>query len=107
MTTPMTISQILEAASQLSTEQQFALNKGLCAMVRPRRTIAQIASGSAFVPGMIVRFDAKRKGIKMIRINKFNRAGTAVVGYEVDSKGDRLPMAPRWTVATTLCVKVA
>ena len=103
----MTISQILEAASHLTPEQQLALNKGLCEMIRSgRRVQATVASG-AFAIGDVVRFDAKRKGLKTIKISGWNRARTCAVGFECDAKGEKLPMAVRWTVATTLLSKVA
>lgn len=107
MTTPMTLSQILEAASHLSPEQQLALNKGLCEMIRRDRRVKASVIGSQFFPGMIVRFNAKSKGIKTIKIEKFNRAGTCVVGYECNAQGEKSPFAVKWTVANTLCTKVA
>lgn len=107
MTNPMTISQILAAASVMSVTEQLIINKGLCEIIRRGRTVAKITSGAAFVPGMIVCFDAKRKGIKTIKIEKFNRAGTAVVGFECNAQGEKLPGSNRWTVANTLCSKVA
>jgi hypothetical protein len=43
----------------------------------------------------------------MIKISGWNRARTCAVGHECNSKGETLPMAVRWTVATTLLSKVA
>ena len=107
MTTPMNISQILEAASQLSVEQQLALNKGLCELIKRNRRVQAAVTGTQFVPGMVVRFNAKSKGFKNIKIEKFNRAGTCVVGYEVHPEtGLKQLPAVRWTVANTLCTKV-
>ena len=103
----MNITQLLEAASKLSYEDQRALNHGLCEIMKRSSRVKATIVGASFVPGMLVRFDAKRKGIKTIKIDTFNRAGTAVVGYEVNAQGEKLPFGMRWTVATTLCSKVA
>lgn len=102
----MNVSQILQAAAQLSTVDQLVLNKALVEMIRRNRKVQLAQAGAKLVPGQIVRFDAKRKGVKHIKIEKFNRAGTAVVGYECDLTGNKLPLAVRWTVTTTLCQAV-
>lgn len=99
----MTLSQILNAASDLSVEQQLALNKALCEMIKSQRRQKLALVGAAFRIGQIVRFNAKTKGMKSIKIEKFNRAGTAVVGFEVNTKGEREPFGTRWTVANSLC----
>jgi hypothetical protein len=101
------IQKILNAAADLTVEEQLVVNKGLCEMIRQSRKIKLAVAGTAFVPGDVVRFNAKSKGMKHIKIEKFNRAGTAVVGHECDAKGTKLPMATRWTVANTLCTKAA
>ena len=103
----MTISQLLNAAAELSTEQQLALNKGLCELIRSKRKLnATVASGN-FSIGDVVRFDAKRKGMKVIKISGWNRARTCAVGYECSHDGTPTAMPTRWTVATTLLSKVA
>lgn len=102
----MNIAQILQAAGQLSVEEQLELNKGLCEMIRQGRKMVAAVRGATFTPGMVVTFNAKSKGIKNIKIKQFNRAGTCVVGYECDRQGNVLPNAVRWTVANTLCTKV-
>ncbi len=102
----MNVSQILQAAAQLSTTDQLTLNKALVDLIRRNRKVQLAQAGAKFVPGQIVRFDAKRKGIKHIKIEKFNRAGTAVVGYECDKDGVQFTPSTRWTVATTLCTPV-
>lgn len=101
--TTMTVSQILEAAGQLSTADKLVLNRALVEMIRTSQRVHKVLAGSKFNIGQIVRFDAKRKGIKFIKIEKFNRAGTAVVGYECDRTGNKSALATRWTVSTTLC----
>ena len=102
----MTLSQLITAASDLSTEQQLALNKALCELIRSNRKVnAAIASGN-FQIGDVVRFDAKRKGLKIIKISGWNRARTCAVGHECSHDGTPTPMGVRWTVATTLLSKV-
>jgi hypothetical protein len=102
----MTIGQILEAANQLTPAQMLELNKHLCELIRNKRRATAAVVGTAFVPGMVVRFNAKTKGMKHIKIEKFNRAGTCVVGYECDASGNKVGFV-KWTVANTICVKVA
>ena len=105
MATTMTLSQIINAASELSREQQLALNKALVEMIRSERRVTLALAGAQFKIGQIVRFNAKTRGIKTMQIEKFNRAGTAVVGFELREDGSK--SITRWTVATTLCTAVA
>ena len=100
---PMTISQILQAANQLSMDEKLQLNRSLVEMIRTNQRVQKVVAGSKFCVGQLVRFDAKRKGTKFIKIEKFNRAGTAVVGYECDRAGNKAALSTRWTVSTTLC----
>lgn len=100
-----TLSTLISAAAQLSTEQQRELNRALCALIKQGNKINAIVQGSKFMPGQVVRFNAKTRGIKMIKIEKFNRAGTAVVGRECDAKGVQTSTM-RWTVGATLCTIV-
>ena len=103
--TAATISSVLESLSTLSVEQQLAVNKALCEMIKNARRAKMAVAGAKFFPGQIVRFNAKSRGMKFLKIEKFNRAGTAVVGFECDANGEnKLPA--RWTVATTLCTAV-
>jgi len=102
----MTLSEILEVAGQLSTDDKLILNRSLVEMIRTSQRVHKVIAGSKFTIGQIVRFDAKRKGIKFIKIEKFNRAGTALVGYECDRTGNKSTLPTRWTVSTTLCAPV-
>lgn len=104
--TTLTVAQLVQSAAQLTVEQQLALNKALCQMIKSGRRVQAAVAGSEFRIGDVVRFNAKTRGIRTIKIEKFNRAGTAVVGWEVDAQGVRLPYGTRWTVANTLCSKV-
>ena len=107
MTGPMTLSQILLAASQLSVEQQLELNKGLCEMIRRSRRAQATVLAAKFVPGQIIRFvksgRGRHAGLHYVKVDGFNRAGTCIVGYECDAQGNKLPLAVKWTVATTSC----
>lgn len=105
--TTLTVAQLVQSAAQLTIEQQLALNKALCQMIKSGRRVQAAVAGSEFRIGDVVRFNAKTRGIRTIKIEKFNRAGTAVVGWEVDAQGVRIPFGTRWTVANTLCSKVA
>ena len=104
--TTMTVSALITEMAKLPENQQLILNKALVDLIRRNRKIKAAVEGTKFLIGDVVRFDAKRKGIKFIKIEKFNRAGTAVVGYECDKDGFRFQTATRWTVATTLCSKI-
>ena len=101
-----TISSILSAAASLSVEQQLALNKGLCELIKRNRRAQAAVAGAQFVPGDVVRFNTKTRGIKHIVINGFNRAGTAVVGYECYPNGQLMSGGLRWTVSNNICTKV-
>jgi hypothetical protein len=101
------VAQLAVQMQYLSVDEMLALNKALVDMIKTKRRVQQAVVGSSFSIGQIVQFDGKRKGIKHIKIENFNRARTAVVGYEVDPKtGERTPFGVRWTVTNTLCTKV-
>lgn len=101
------VAQLAVQAQTLSVDEMLALNKALCDMIKTKRRVQQAVVGADLQPGQIVRFDAKTKGIKHIKIEKFNRARTCVVGFEVDPKTGAKTGLTRWTVANTLCTKVA
>lgn len=103
-----TVAQLVSLARNLNTDEMFALNKALVEMIKSQRRLLQAVVGSSFAIGDVVRFDAKSKGIKHIKIEGFNRARTAVVGREIDPvTKTAVPFATKWTVANTLCVKTA
>lgn len=99
----MTLSQIIFAANDLTVEQQLALNKALCEMIKTKRRQTQAVIGAGFKIGQVVRFVTKSGQAKHIKIQKFNRACTSVVGFEVDEKGNSQPLSTRWTVANSFC----
>ena len=103
--TKMTITQLIIEMQKLTEAEQLVLNKSLVQMIRNGRKAEQSAAINKFNTGDIVIFMCSKRnfyGMKRIRIDKFNRAGTAVVGYEVNAKGDRLPDGPRWTVSSNI-----
>lgn len=102
-----TISSILNDAATLSVSEQLALNKALCELIRRSRNVNAVVQGAQFQVGDIVKFDAKRRGMKHLKVEKFNRAGTAVVGYECTANGMPVAGAPRWTVSNNVCTKIA
>jgi len=104
--TNLTISELISAANKLTVEDQLVLNKALCVMIRTKRKTDAIISSTKFFPTQIVKFNAKTRGIRMLKIEKFNRAHTAVVGYEVDETGKQVPYSAKWTVSITLCTPV-
>ena len=97
------VAKLVDEMQKLNVEQQLALNKALVALIKGKRKAQAAAVGSQFNIGQIVVFNAKTRGIKRIKIEKFNRAGTAVVGWECDTSGVKFAGGQRWTVATTLC----
>ena len=100
------VAQLATQAQNLSVDEMLALSKALCDMIKSKRRVQQAVVGSAFSIGDIVRFDAKRGGVKYIKINNFNRARTAVVGREINpTTKDFLSGGSKWTVANTLCLK--
>ena len=104
--TAMTLSSLIASAAELSIEQQLELNKALCQLIKNKRRVEAVVVGSKFLPGQLVRFDAKTRGIKIIKIEKFNRAGTAVVGREHNAKGEQTSTM-RWTVSVNLCTVIS
>lgn len=99
----MNITQIVNSATTLSVNDLLLLNKIVCQMIKNRRNIQAATIGATFKIGQIVTFNAKTQGIKRIKIEKFNRAGTCVVGKECLADGTILVSNTKWTVANTLC----
>lgn len=104
------IATILAQAAQLSVEDQLLLNKGLCDMIRRGRKVQQATTAMKFVPGNVIKFfksgRGRNAGTHYVRVEGFNRAGTCIVGYECDANGNKLPLSPKWTVASTVCTLV-
>jgi hypothetical protein len=103
--TAMTLSSLIASASELSIEQQLELNRALVQLIKNKRRVDAVVTGSKFFPGQLVTFDAKTRGQKIIKIEKFNRAGTAVVGREHNAQGVQTSTM-RWTVSANLCFAI-
>jgi hypothetical protein len=91
-------------ALKMSDADLVALNKGLIMLIKAQRSAKAFVAGTQFVPGQIVTFRTKTRGTKRIKIEKFNRAGTCVVGKECLADGTILVASAKWTVGATLCV---
>ena len=100
------VVQLLAAVNvmKLTDAELLSLNKGLCMLIKAQRSAKAFVAGSNFVPGQIVTFRTKTRGTKRIKIEKFNRAGTCVVGKECLADGTILVASAKWTVGATLCV---
>lgn len=91
-------------AANMTDAELISLNKGLIILIKAQRSAKAFVAGSNFVPGQIVTFRTKTRGTKRIKIEKFNRAGTCVVGKECLADGTLLVASTQWTVGATLCV---
>jgi hypothetical protein len=104
--TAMALSSLISSAAELSIDQQLELNRALVQMIKNKRRVAAVVVGSKLLPGQLVTFNAKTRSQKIIKIEKFNRAGTAVVGREHNAKGEQTSTM-RWTVPVTLCTVIS
>jgi hypothetical protein len=108
----MNIQSILTQLAALSIDDQRAVNRHLVDMIKRKQRGQMIAASAKLNIGQIVRFTkpgrGRNAGTHFIKIESFNRAGTAVVGHEVDpTTKQQKPFSPRWTVSTTSCTVVA
>lgn len=101
--------EILLAISKLPHAEQLALHRDFTATLNRNLKAQHVAKAAAaantFVPGQIVSWYSNKRsnpGTKFMKIEKFNRAGTAAVGPLTDRDGNVIPGGARWTVATTL-----
>ena len=106
----MTLSQILAEVSKLSMDEKVALNRALVENIRAEHRVQRVVEGRKFLPGQIVEFykpgRGRNAGYNWIRVEGYNRAGTALVGYACTKSGEKLQNAVKWTVATTCAVVV-
>jgi hypothetical protein len=104
----MSINQITPLLKDLSREELLELNKMIVQSIRDktqdncRKVSSQLSVGTQ-VSFMIPR--GRNAGLHYMIIEKFNRAGTAVVGFECGSDGQKRLPAMRWTVASSLVTK--
>lgn len=99
------LQTLITQAADLSYEDLIALNKSIVALARQKHRATSAVATSKFLPGQIVRFyksgSGRHAGIHYVRVTGYNRAGTCIVGMEVDSTGKDYPMPIKWTVAAT------
>lgn len=96
-----TINEVLKSIQNMSTEELLSINKALCATIKLRNAMKQIAAGSEFKVGDKVQFNQKRGGCVEIEITGFNRARTSAKGFESGNK------MRTWTVSCNLLTKAA
>ena len=106
----MTFNELLDEinTSVLTLDQLTALNKLIILKFKNVKRTNQVVSAqkSDIKIGDIVRFDAKTRGFKTIKVQTWNRAGTCVVGFEVDNDGVQIIGKAKWTVSAGICKKV-
>jgi len=105
----------LAAIAELSLPEKVALRTLLTVALQqaglpatedtpPKKVAPSISFGD--IVSFTKKGNGRHAGTHYIRVEKFNRAGDAVVGYECDAAG--VPTSPkmRWTVAATLVTVV-
>jgi len=106
------VMTLLNQLSTLNMDEMRVVSKGLVQMINQQHQIKQVAVSAKFRPGQIVRFTksgrGRNAGTHYIRIEGFNRAGTAVQGYPCTPNGDKTSDSHiRWTVSCTSLTLVA
>jgi hypothetical protein len=99
------MTTVMDLLSKLTVDEQIQIHGSLVNMIKHGQRANAAKAGASFKIGQIVKFDAKTRGTKFMQIEKFNRAGTCVVGYECDKDGSNKTKM-RWTVANSFCVAV-
>lgn len=105
MTTPVTLAQIVSAMNEMSTQQLTDLNKTLIRIHKAKRQVNAVVAAATFQIGQIVKFNGKSKGMRTIKIKGFNRAGTCLVGFEVNPVTKEVSES-QWTVSPAICTLV-
>jgi hypothetical protein len=106
----MTNKVSLASLAALSIDELRDLNKDVVELIRQKQRALQREHGNKIAIGDLVKFTSTKRrtyGVHYVRVMGFNRAGTAVVGPECDKNGVELRPELRWTVANTMCTKVA
>lgn len=104
--TNTTLTTVMDLLSKLTVDEQIQVHGSLVNMIKHGQRANAAKAGASFRIGQIVKFDDKKtRSTKFIQIEKFNRAGTCVVGYECDKDGSNKTKM-RWTVANSFCVAV-
>jgi len=99
------LTTVMDLLSKLTVDEQIQVHGSLVNMIKHGQRANATKAGASFRIGQIVKFDAKTRGTKFMQIEKFNRAGTCVVGYECDKDGSNKTKM-RWTVANSFCVAI-
>jgi hypothetical protein len=100
------MTTVMDLLSKLAVDEQIQVYSSLYNMIKHGQRVNAAKAGASFLIGQIVKFDDKKtRSTKFIRIEKFNRAGTCVVGYECDKDGSNKTNM-RWTVANSFCTVV-
>lgn len=101
------ILAILAAVRTLSEDELRLLNKSIVEQIKHKNTVRAHAAGANINIGDVVSFDGgRRRGVRYLRVEGFNRARTSVKGPETNALGEVMPFGDRWTVANNLCTKV-
>jgi len=104
------VLSILNQISHLTLEDMLVLNKGLVQMINQKSRLSHLEASMKFTPGQIIKFTklgrGRDAGTHFIKIEGFNRAGTAVKGYPVHPTSYEKIPGPSWTVSTTSCTLV-
>lgn len=87
----------------LTVSELRDVNANVVNLVNRKMRNLSAEAGASLRIGQVVKFDGKSRGIKTIKIQKFNRAGTCVIGLECNEKGVVLNDHFKWTVANSLC----
>lgn len=101
-----TLNTIMNMLNDLSADEKRSLNKSLIARIKLDQTRSSLAASASINIGDIVWFSkpgrGRNAGIHFMKVDGFNRAFTAVVGYECDCNGVRKLPQMKWTAETSL-----
>lgn len=76
------IQEVLTLAKQLTLQEQLALNKLLVANIRHANKMKSLEKAVTFRIGDLVKFDAKTRGIIVIKVTGFSRDMTKIKGVQ-------------------------
>lgn len=107
----MNFTQITQSLESLKNEELLALNRIVVERIRMNQTITAAAASTNIAVGSLIKFHktgrGRHAGTHYVRVSGFNRARTAVIGYETDRHGKQLPLSSRWTVDADACTVVS
>lgn len=96
------------ALNALTYEQLQEIIPDFKAIMKNKRAVlgAQTMVSTNYKFGDIISWSSKKRGrppVQFLKFSNFNRAGTCVVGFECDEKGNVI--GGKWTVATSFINK--